>query len=179
MSNIDPWLVVGVDPAPSKTTIAFDGESFHAWAADEVEARLEALIGDRRPVLVLWDAPLCMDEGDFYRRQVDVAARARIDRWVPDVAVKKAIGVAEAAGCPHNILSMSVLGRPVGETRLGLTLLQERSQLDQPGRYLAEVHPAVAMGVWHDCDSRGHPPAGSNFALGGGLLNTASSIPSS
>jgi hypothetical protein len=28
-------------------------------------------------------------------------------------------------------------------------------------------------------DSRGHPPAGSIFALGGGLLNTASSIPSS
>jgi hypothetical protein len=28
-------------------------------------------------------------------------------------------------------------------------------------------------------DSRGQPPAGSIFALGGGLLNTASSIPSS
>jgi hypothetical protein len=152
VADADGWFVLGVDPAPSKTTVAFDGTAFHAWAPVDVKGCLAGLIAGKRHVLVLWDAPLSMDEGSFYGRQVDRAASALVRNWterpVP-IAERKAIGVAPAAGCPHNLLSMHVLGGPVGQPQLGLELLRDRADLATGGRWFAEVHPAVAMGAWH------------------------------
>lgn len=143
-----PWLVIGIDPAPSKDTVAFDGAGFHRCAPTEVDALIAGLTADSDRVLVLWDAPLQMDPGEYYKRAVDGAAKAMVATWSP-VLEPKAVGIAAAAQCPHNILSMAVLGLPMGVPRHRLQLLQDPAALAAGGRWVAEVHPAVALGWWY------------------------------
>ena len=142
------WKVIGIDPAPSKETVAFDGAQFHVCLPDGVNALIAAQTGDRDRVLVLWDAPLRMDPGEYYKRAVDVDAKKLVASW-SSVLEPKAVGVAAAAQCPHNILSMAVLGLPMGVPRHGLQLLADASALEAGGRWVAEVHPAVALGWWY------------------------------
>jgi hypothetical protein len=154
---VDPatgWRVVGVDPAPSKPTVAFDGACFHTMAPDAVDAQIAALTGGHDRVLLLWDAPLQMDPGAYYSRAVDVAAKEMVASW-SHVLEDKAVGIAAAAQCPHNILSMAVLGLPIGAPRHGLRLLDDAAALASGGRWVAEVHPAVALGWWYAQPSSG------------------------
>jgi predicted nuclease with RNAse H fold len=154
------WFVLGVDPAPSKKTVAFDGKKFHHWQAADVRQELHKLVSAQttagQPVLVLWDAPICMDKGSFYGRQVDKDAKAVVKRWMLDQIVggkvdkeKPAVGIAAAAQCPHNLLSMDVLGLPMGQPKAGLSLLTDPKTLQNGGAWVAEVHPAVAMGAFY------------------------------
>ncbi|MFM2248607.1 MAG: hypothetical protein RL071_4682 [Pseudomonadota bacterium] len=92
--------------------------------------------------------PLRMDPGEYYKRAVDVDAKKLVASW-SSVLEPKAVGVAAAAQCPHNILSMAVLGLPMGVPRHGLELLADASALEAGGRWVAEVHPAVALGWWY------------------------------
>jgi ADP-ribosylglycohydrolase len=89
-----------------------------------------------------------MDPGEYYKRAVDVDAKKLVASW-SSVLEPKAVGVAAAAQCPHNILSMAVLGLPMGVPRHGLQLLADASALEAGGRWVAEVHPAVALGWWY------------------------------
>ncbi len=159
------WLVLGIDPAPSKNTVVFDGREFKEWPAVTVRDTLHKRVRDETEngghVLVLWDAPLCMDSGNFYSREVDRSAKSVVKAWIKDDVVsgkkngkikeKNAVGVADAAGCPHNILSMDVLGMPAGVREPGqqLQLLTDPLALEAGGAWVAEVHPAVAIGAWY------------------------------
>lgn len=169
------WFVLGVDPAPSKKTVAFDGTKFLHWEAADVRQKLHEVVSAKttagQPVLVLWDAPLCMDEGNFYSREVDRSAQSIVDGWKKNGVVagsgekeRSAVGIAAAAQCPHNILSMNVLGLPMGgpPSERGLRLLTDRRALDaNSGAWVAEVHPAVAIGAWykhHELGKHHEPP---------------------
>jgi len=74
------WLVLGVDPAPRKQTVAFDGEGSATWhptvVKQSLQTRIQAATAVGRPVLLLWDAPLHRDTDDFYSRRVDQDAQA-------------------------------------------------------------------------------------------------------
>ena len=158
MSSRDDWTVLGVDPAPSKPTVAFDGHQFRRWDAAEVEQEVAKLVASTREegkhILITWDAPIAMDPGSFYGRAVDKHAKHMVRGWA-DTCAPKAVGIAAAAQCPHNLLSMSALGLPVGSPKHGLRVLHDLDELDQGGARIAEVHPAVAIGWWFHHGSLG------------------------
>jgi hypothetical protein len=151
MNPLDDWRVLGVDPAPSKQTVAFDGHRFHTWDAADVEEAVGELVvaarDEQKSHLITWDAPIALDPGSFYGRAVDKHAKHMVRGWA-DTCAPKAVGIAAAAQCPHNLLSMSALGLPVGSPKHGLRVLHDRRDLARGGSWIAEVHPAVAVGWW-------------------------------
>ncbi len=143
--------VIGIDPAPTKQTAVYDGERFTFWDVLDVPARVADLARSHLDLLVAWDAPLGLDPGPsrFYGRRVDRAAKRLNDRWVADRRVeRKVIGVADAASCPHNLLTQAALGLPVGGPHAPWQLVETAQPLPAAGRWLVEVHPAVALGAW-------------------------------
>lgn len=143
--------VIGIDPAPTKETAVFDGQSFTFWSAHEVAEGVASLAAAHDDLLLAWDAPLGLDPGPshFYSRQVDKVAKRVIAGWVAEGRVEaKAIGVAHAAGCPHNLLTQAALGLPVGGPKAPWRLCGVGDPAPRAGRWLVEVHPAVALGAW-------------------------------
>lgn len=145
---------IGIDPAPTKTTVAYDGDSFHEVAPEMLrewlEARRESAKGG---IVVAWDAPLALDPEyrcprrghfvGFYRRRFDDVAR----KWAEgqDRLQDKAVNVGHLGGLPHWIITCEVLGHPFGESFAPLLCRPE----DFDGRAgLIEVHPAFSLAVW-------------------------------
>lgn len=153
------------------------GFAFQAWKPHEVRSGVQALIAraaeDHVPLVVTWDAPLGLDPGtvpgtrNYASRRIDSAVTGWIKTLVPAASgapVRRpstplpaapldrgAVGVANAASCPHNLLTQHVWGLPVGERPAhGARLLLPGVAAGEPAPacVLAEVHPAVAVAAW-------------------------------
>jgi hypothetical protein len=160
---------IGIDPAPGKPTVVCEEREpgvfhFEAWEPHEVRAGITKLLvkakenGER--LVVTWDAPLRLDRGavagtrDYASRLVDNAVaswKKSKQTTSPPLLGPGAVGVANAASCPHNLLTQHVWGLPVGEVP------EHGAHLVLPGQtfttvsascMLAEVHPAVALAAW-------------------------------
>lgn len=139
--------VYGIDPAPSKPTCVFDGDPFRHWQPRDVAREVEDLTRET-DVLIVWDAPLSMDPHDFYSRAIDKEAKRRVSGWKTAMRVEAtAIGVSHAATCPHNLLTQRVFRLPMGEPD-PWQLYRVGDPIPERGLWIAEAHPAVALGAW-------------------------------
>ena len=59
--------ILGIDPAPSKETILFDGSEFLQFKARELKAYIEEESRNHPDILICWDAPLsaAIDKDNF------------------------------------------------------------------------------------------------------------------
>ena len=162
------FQLFGIDPAPSKETVTctrLEGTyRFDTWAPHEVKAKVKALAKAHDRLVMTWDAPLGLDPSgvdgstNFASREIDLA----VIRWVKHAEKRgtlalRAVGVANAASCPHNLLTQHVWGLPVGaKPNNELSLLRPDESI-HGDRVLAEVHPAVTLAVWWDEASPGEP----------------------
>jgi len=147
-------LVVGVDPAPSKATVAVLGTSASDVSVVEVPARklgawLDKLEAKHERILLTWDAPLSFDSKyGLSDRPVDKGLRAfTLQKEKEGRFGKKprAISVLPFSGCPHWTVTCESLGMPFGAPRAH----QPEGPEDlRDGLNVAEVHPAVAIGLW-------------------------------
>jgi hypothetical protein len=154
MSQNHSPLIIGIDPAPSKATWFCYGRlgdvpTFERCVPTEVRAEIERLVHGEADVVVLWDAPLRLDPGNFHNRRIDRATAA----WIKSAETrgllgKAAVGVSAAAQCPHNLLTQHVWGLPVGKPAFDFGLVDPGTASVTKGRWLAEVHPAVAAAAW-------------------------------
>ncbi len=165
---------IGIDPAPGKPTVMCEededkpgGFAFKAWKPHEVRAEIADLLSTAKEsgerLVVTWDAPLRLDRGevpnsrDYASRLIDNA----VSRWKAKLASSRdpssqrlasdAVGVANAASCPHNLLSQHVWGLPVGaapDHGAHLLLPGQTHATVSASCVLAEVHPAVALAAW-------------------------------
>jgi predicted RNase H-like nuclease len=137
---VTSWSVLGIDPAPSKDTVAFDGERFHRIRPQDIRDWLiERLTGE---VLVSWDAPLAFDPAQsFYTRPVDktLAAFCRDE---------PAVNVAPFGNLSHWSITCHALGYPFGQPPENLVLVAEPAELPRDRPAVIEVHPALAMLLW-------------------------------
>jgi hypothetical protein len=161
------FRLFGIDPAPSKKTVTCTRLKgtylFDAWLPHEVKAKVEALTTGHDPLVITWDAPLGLDQRvdgstNFASRAIDLA----VIRWVKHAEKRgalatRAIGVANAASCPHNLLTQHVWGLPVGAKPNNNLNLLRPEEPKRGNRVLAEVHPAVTLAAWWDKDSPGEP----------------------
>lgn len=157
MSDKPKTKILGIDPAPGKSSTVFDGSEYHRYSPGEVQQLLHGLDPD---TLVCWDAPLSgpaypdapgYTAGDLTQRPIDrFFSRTEYGYKTP-----KGISVLPYAGCPHWTISRRILGLPrMGEydegwAKLPLALVPVPDEEQQPPRpRVAEVHPAVAMWLW-------------------------------
>ena len=143
------WKVVGIDPAPSKQTLIWSDTGPEAISAAQVPDWVANLVAEHERLLIAWDAPLSFRSSiSCSDRPVDRALRAilkaehRIDTG--------AASVLPFSGCSHWALSCATLGFPFGRRpgNLQLAPVDLPLNLDTPGAYLIEVHPAVTLATW-------------------------------
>lgn len=145
------WSVIGVDPAPTKETVIYDGEAFKSFKPHEMRRVIADAIAKNPRLIIAWDAPLSFDHlgsvgclPDFYDRKIDKVVR----KWAAEAKgfSAKAINARAFAGLPHWAISCATLGLPFGTPPSGLRLVEALAGSDGP--VAIEVHPAVALGVW-------------------------------
>ena len=132
-------LVLGVDPAPSKPTVFFNGTNFDVVEPQAVRGKIEEAA--HNGALIAWDAPLAFNpRNGFYSRPVDEQLDAL-------VKVEPAVKVAPFANLSHWSISCEALGYPYGDPPSGMELVDSQSAATR-GAAVIEVHPAVALLVW-------------------------------
>lgn len=143
------WVVLGIDPAPSKEAVIFDGARWEVVGPQTLRDHIEARLRANPHTLIAWDSPLSFGRDNYYDRVVDKVA----NNWVLDnVEVgrfeKKAVNALPFAGVPQWAVSCTSLGYPFGTPPNGLRLTEDVTQAMSEGPLVIEVHPAVAIGVW-------------------------------
>jgi len=150
--------VVGIDPAPRKGLQVFSGDGRDSSVeVGGARSYVEELHKSQSDVLVCWDAPLTGPSSDVLKsceaQGADFTKRP-LEKFFSTGEFKapKGISVLGYGQCPHWTISRSLIGLPqVGPfdqvEGLPFTLLTA-GQPPIRGRYIVEVHPALALWLW-------------------------------
>ena len=158
--------MISIDPAPAKRSTVFDGERYSHLSAVKLREHLRRTALAEHGVLICWDAPLTgpadvsspgAKRGDFTKRSIERFFSTSDTRF----NTPSGISVLGYGACPHWTISRSLLGLPrvgeydVPESKLPFRLVTQPDCIAKPGRFVVEVHPALAAWLW--CrDERGH-----------------------
>lgn len=151
--------VVGIDPAPGKTShVVEDGSLHEPMPAEQLASFLYRLRARHKRVLICWDAPL---SGPADPDTLEVTGSDHTQRPIEKFFSRQAgykaptgISVLPYGGCPHWTISQRLLGLPrLGPwmapwNELPFHLVDENDLPTEDGHYVAEVHPAVALWLW-------------------------------
>jgi len=151
-------LVLGIDPAPSKKSIVYDGEVFHHFDILELQDYLNAIKEKHSDIFISWDAPLSAalkkenfslsirKIESFFYRQSKTAQALNAGKGIP-----KGISTLGFSGCPHWTISQYLFGLPILNPSLQNScvykLLMSNAELEQNGLHITEAHPALSMWI--------------------------------
>ena len=141
--------VLGIDPAPSKKSVVFDGEKFKEYNAFE----LKELLAKTENTLICWDAPLAFDANtnDFYYRPIELFFKAnnkKVNEYQIVNQLPKGISILPIAGCPHWLISQYVVGYPaINSNNSKIPLIIKKEDLTLNKTQIVEVHPALAIWI--------------------------------
>lgn len=155
--------VIGIDPAPAKDTVIYDGEKFIEIPAIELKEYLEIFKED---TLICWDSPLTgglptnFDQGEkeynpFSQRKIEQLINEKVKQ--PNNKKVKGISTLPYAGCSHWAITQHCFGLPLindefaSKTPIPFKLItshNEREKLSSKENYIVEVHPALAVLLW-------------------------------
>lgn len=152
--------VIGIDPAPSKKSVIYDGEKFIEKKAVELKEYLDELIESNDNALICWDAPLTGGSptnfnqeiekyNPFYQRKIEQL----INKEIPKV---EGISTLPYAGCSHWAITQHCFGlplindefKPENQTPFKLIPNQDKQEKPFEGKHIVEVHPALALWLW-------------------------------
>jgi hypothetical protein len=150
--------VIGIDPAPGKNSVVFDEEEgFKSLDAKKLQGYLNTI---NEPALICWDAPLSGPQqinSERADRKFNLYMRD-IEYFLKEQNPPEGISVQGYAGCSHWTISQMLLGLPIigpyhdNGNNPPFQLLTEDNKnlrlLQTPGKYVVEVHPAVALWLW-------------------------------
>lgn len=150
--------VIGIDPAPAKGLSVFDGQDHQIPISDA--RRFLAEMKAKPDVLLCWDSPLTgppratimggeAEASAFTQRPIE----SFFSRREHEFKTPKGISVRGYSGCSHWAMSRSLIGLPrTGpfDTESAALPFDLISSNDRPtrGRYVVEVHPALALWLW-------------------------------
>lgn len=151
--------VIGIDPAPAKDTVIYDGEKFIEIPAIELKKYLEIFKED---TLICWDAPLTgglptnFDQG---KKEYNPFSQRKIEQLINgDNKTIKGISTRGYAECSHWAITQHCFGLPLINDKFKpletpttfklITSHNERKELSSKKNYIVEVHPALALLLW-------------------------------
>jgi len=145
--------ILGIDPAPSKNSVVFDGKEFKEYNVNNLKKFIKSFKDNE--VLICWDAPLDFDINfaNFYYRPIELFFKANNKKENDyQVELPKGISMSPIAGCPHWLMSQYVIGYPAiyyQNNEIFLIRKEEDLQKHQQNRLkIIEVHPALAIWIW-------------------------------
>ncbi len=138
--------IYGIDPAPSKRSILFDGQEFFSFTPQQLKNFVRSLT---KPTFIGWDAPLgaALDEEyfDLYSREIE----RFFNNQRKALDIPKGISTLGYAGCVHWTITQYVLALPI------LDPIHQKSSCfyhiqntEEVGRHrfiVAETHPALSI----------------------------------
>ena len=138
--------IYGIDPAPSKRSIVFDGREFFSFTPQELKSFVRSLT---EPTFIGWDAPLGASLNEEY---FDLYSR-EIERFFNNqrkaLDIPKGISTLGYAGCPHWTITQYVLALPVLDPSHQKSFcfhhMQQQEELDRHRFLVAETHPALSI----------------------------------
>ena len=153
--------VIGIDPAPSKHTAAYDGNKFYEIELSELRGWIqEKACGDN--TLLCWDAPLTAsihgEQVDFYARPIERTINT-IDKNIKDAKHKRppsGVSTLGYAGCPHWVITQYCLDLPsvYDSNCKGAFELITDNNFSKNKNCVIEVHPALALWCWLNEDNK-------------------------
>lgn len=104
--------VLGIDPAPSKNSIVFDGDIFREFTPRELKGYIEDLTKKDNFIFISWDAPLsaAIDRDNFSLtiRKIERFFN-RLGRHAKELGIPEGISTLGYSGCPHWSISQLYL----------------------------------------------------------------------
>ena len=146
--------VIGIDPAPAKNSLVFDGERFLEFTPFELKEYINNLTLDYESVFISWDAPLsaAIDESNFSLtiRKIERFFN-RLGRYAKELNIPEGISTLGYATCPHWTLSQYIFALPILNPSLQqpseFTLVMSEDDIKTQGFYITEIHPALSMWI--------------------------------
>ncbi|MEN6320165.1 MAG: hypothetical protein ABFD82_15610 [Syntrophaceae bacterium] len=153
--------MVGIDPAPAKGLNVFSREDGFSHISIVDSPAYISDLSKQKDLLICWDSPLTgpangawpknsIRQGDLTQRELErFFSRTEYSYRTP-----RGISVRGYSGCPHWTISQYLLGLPVindafrDSKDLPFKLSDARLTINTKGRFVAEVHPAVALWLW-------------------------------
>ncbi|BCD62309.1 hypothetical protein NitYY0826_C1185 [Nitratiruptor sp. YY08-26] len=132
--------ILGIDPAPGKKSLIYDGNSFQALGYQKLKRYIFSF---KQPLLIAWDAPLGVDvEYSLTIKQIERELRK-------ELKPPRGISILPFANCPHWTISQFLFGLPSihPEHKPFATLITSFEQHIEEINLL-EVHPALSMWLW-------------------------------
>ena len=155
--------VIGIDPAPSKKTVIYnDIDGFTEIEADKLKKYLDdEFKNSEEDILICWDAPLTGGKPINFNQKIEKYNpfyQRKIEQLINATVQVKGISTMGYAGCPHWSITQYCLGLPqifqpeVPQSNLPFQLITEQLTIEQKkslkGKYVIEVHPALALWLW-------------------------------
>lgn len=138
--------IYGIDPAPSKQSILFDGREFSSFTPQELKSFVRSLT---EPTFIGWDAPLgaALDDRyfDLYSREIE----RFFNNQRKALNIPKGISTLGYAGCPHWTITQYVLALPILDPSHQKSScfyhIEQKEELGKHRFVVAETHPALSL----------------------------------
>ncbi len=160
--------IFGIDLVSSKGAVMYDGSELTFMNPEQLLEFVTQLYPATNPqnTLISWNAPLTgsrnpkllhFQKGDFSKRDIEgFFTRNWRPKNEPGLSYKapEGISVTGYANNPHWPITRRLFGLPqtgpwdTPPEALPFTLVQDPEQDLDPGRYIAEVHPPLAIWLW-------------------------------
>ena len=146
--------VIGIDPAPSKKSIVFDGDDFRELTPLELKEYIDKVAKEHNSLFVSWDAPLsaAIDKDNFSLtiRKIERYFN-RLGRYAKELGIPEGISTLGYSGCPHWTMSQYIFGLPILNSSLQSSskfkLVMNEAEIKTNGLYITEIHPALSMWI--------------------------------
>ena len=138
--------VFGIDPAPSKRSILFDGQRFLSLSPQALKKFIYSL---SEPAFIGWDAPLgaSIDEEcfDLYSREIE----RFFNNQRKALGIPKGISTLGYAGCPHWTITQYIFSLPILNPSMQRSSeffhIESKDELERHRFLVAETHPALSI----------------------------------
>ena len=145
---------IGIDPAPAKESVVFDGSQFLHLTPQELKNYVDKLASEEDALFVAWDAPLsaALDEQNFSLtiRKIERFFN-RNGKHAKALKIPEGISTLGFASCPHWSISQYIFGHPIinpqFHTNIDFRLLSDSATLHsaKKGHFITEIHPALSI----------------------------------
>lgn len=160
--------ILGIDPAPAKDSIVFDGKEFLYKNPKKLKRYIDNI---KESTFIAWDAPLsgAINDEDFSLtiRQIE-RFFYRQGRYAKALSIPKGISTLGYSSCPHWTVSQYIFGHPVINPEfikdLKWDLIMDSKDIEKTKFQLTEAHPALSLWILLREELKDHelfPPHGS------------------
>jgi hypothetical protein len=143
--------VLGIDPAPAKNSIVFDGKEFLRLTPKELKVYIDSIKED---TFIAWDSPLsgAIEEGEFSLtiRKIE-SFFYRQSKTARELNIPKGISTLGFSSCPHWTISQYIFGYPIMNYdlvhNLKWDLVMNNEQISKQPLQITETHPALSIWI--------------------------------